>query len=137
MTEIGEKFKQIVLEITKDRERKVGINIRNIVALRENYDCNIYFLTSNLPGGFWNFSEEAIYKLKQSETKRRFFLAFLFAEEEGYVIKDENIDKFLKELSIDRKGFYKIIGEDLHSTNAPLFRNRDEFLELLSPYRKQ
>lgn len=137
MTIIAKKFKEILLKKTGEKDYEViSKHLRNVIALRENFNCNIYYLTSNTSKGFWNFSEKQINELKGSESNRGFVVVFLTASDNGYFIYDNVIDRYLKDLPIV-KGYYKIKEGYLRSINLPQFRNIDEFVDSLSPYRKQ
>ncbi len=137
MTRIGKEFKQALLEKTGEKRRCVcSKHLRNIIALRENFNCNVYYLTSNIPRGFWNFSERQLSELKGSKSNRGFLIVFLTASDYGYLIYEDEVDKYLKDLPVV-EGYYKIKEDYLRTINIHPFNTIDGFIDLLSPYRKE
>lgn len=138
MTEIGKEFRKIVLDKTSEKCRGIiSKHLRNIIPLREKYNCNIYYLTSSIShkpsGGFWNFSEKQISELKGSKSNREFVIVFLTASDQGYLLYSNEIDLYVKDLPVV-EGYYKVKESGLRLT-AHLFRTIDEFVYLLSIFR--
>lgn len=140
MSDIGKQFISKVFEKAGEADTEYWsfdfpTSAKNIVPLRKNYNCNIYYLTSQgLKKLWWGFGQKQINELKQ--IKIGFVVVFLFSSEEGYIVIDKDIDEFSKELSIDKNGNYKVDERYLPSRIAPLFRSLNEFFEFLLPYRK-
>lgn len=112
-----------------------SLSARNVIYLRRKYNCNIYYHCSESPKmPWWGFSPKQISQLKQQ--KSGFVVVFLLSSEEGHIVIDKDIDEFSRELSIDKKGNYKVNERDLRSTIAPLFRSVDDFFERLSRYQR-
>ena len=132
---MGKSFKEILLEKTGEKERPIRTeHIRNIVPLRENFICNIYYLTCDTPNKpSWNFSDNQITELRESKKKRSFAIVFLTAPDYGYLIYDYEIDKYLSDFPIV-KGYYKI-HESYLRENVHIFRTIDELVCLLSDFR--
>ena len=136
MTTIAKSFKTALLEKIGEKDRRVATrHIKNIVALRENFDCNIYYLTSNSPKGFWNFSDKQITELKNSESGRPFLFVFLISHDKGYVIHGNDIEKYLEDLTIVKE-YYKINEGFMHIKNIPFFDTLEKFVDLLYSYQR-
>ncbi len=142
MSRIAEKFIKILAEKTEGKRGFVSgsKHMRNLFGLRNNYDCNIYYLTSSISDrhlkGFWNFSEKQLFELKTSKSNRGFVIVFLTAPDNGYLIYSGDIDKHTKDLPIAEERY--IVREDyLRTKNVHTFRTVDEFIDLLFPYQKQ
>jgi hypothetical protein len=137
MTEIWNKFKEILLEKSGEKNYKIiSEHLKNVIALRNNFNCNVYGLTSTSKKGFWNFSDKQILELKESKAKRGFVIVFLTAPVYGYLLYDNEIEQHSKDLPIV-EGYYKVKEDYLRSINVHQFRTIDEFIDLLSPYQKQ
>jgi len=142
MSKIAEKFIKILAEKTEGKRGFVtgSKHMRNLFGLRNNYDCNIYYLTSSISDrpfkGFWNFSEKQLLELKGSKSNRGFVIVFLTAPDNGYLIYSGDLDKYTKDLPVVKE-YYKVKEDYLRTKNAHTFRTIDEFIDLLSPYQKQ
>ena len=136
MTEIGEKFRELLREKAGEKVSK-KLRGKNLIFLREKFDCNVYFLTSSLQEGFWGVHPNSISVLKQSKSGRSFVAVFLCSPERGYIISDKILDEYLRDCLRDRSGGYKIIEKNLRYKNIPEFTTMDEFINYLSAYRKE
>ena len=136
MTEIGEKFRELLREKAGETISK-KLRGKNLIFLRERFDCNVYFLTSSLREGFWGVHPNSISVLKQSKSGRPFVAVFLCSPERGYVISNKILDEYLKDCPQDKSGGYKISEKMLRYKNIPEFKTMDEFINYLLVYRKE
>jgi hypothetical protein len=136
-TKIGKDFKSLLIKKTGEDicegyyDEELDVRIRNIIQLLKNFDCYVYYLTSNK--GFWNFIKKAIPSFKKNN--KRFVIVFLTTFEKGYLMHCNDVDKYLEDFSISQ-GYCKITERYLRSANILSFRTIDEFVGLLLPYHK-
>ena len=136
MTEMGEKFRELLREKAGEKISK-KLRGKNLILLRERFDCNVYFLTSKLKEGFWGVHPNSIAVLKQSKSGRPFVAVFLCSPERGYIISDKILDEYLRDCAQDKNGEYKIIEKNLRYKNMPEFRTMDEFIGYLLAYQNR
>ena len=107
---------------------------RQVIELKKNYKCSVYYRTSELRYGWWGLTKKVIDDLKENS---HFVVAFLRSAEDGYILYGKDIDGFLRSFNQNSDNQYLVKEEELPLTRRTTpFLDINKFIILLKDYRK-